>query len=98
VEVRIQTREVDSEIRFVEQQSLNSWQQYAPNEYGSYANVNPPSISPLELGDRTTHRRVLPAQDADVQRLRGPSAVAVRWNGFAKKLLMFGRAGCGKAR
>ena len=28
-------------IRFVEKQPLNSWQQYAANEYGFYANVNP---------------------------------------------------------
>ena len=26
---------------FVDKQPLNSWQQYAPNEYGFYANVNP---------------------------------------------------------
>jgi sulfoxide reductase catalytic subunit YedY len=28
-------------VRFVEKQPLNSWQQYASNEYGFYANVNP---------------------------------------------------------
>jgi methionine sulfoxide reductase catalytic subunit len=28
-------------IRFVERQPLNTWQKYAPNEYGFYANVNP---------------------------------------------------------
>jgi methionine sulfoxide reductase catalytic subunit len=28
-------------IRFVEKQPINSWQQYAANEYGFYANVNP---------------------------------------------------------
>ena len=28
-------------IRFTSDQPLNSWQQYAPNEYGFYSNVNP---------------------------------------------------------
>ena len=28
-------------IKFVEKQPLNSWQDYASNEYGFYANVNP---------------------------------------------------------
>jgi sulfoxide reductase catalytic subunit YedY len=28
-------------VRFVEKQPLNSWQEYAANEYGFYANVNP---------------------------------------------------------
>lgn len=28
-------------IRFVDQQPLNSWRKYAPQEYGFYANVNP---------------------------------------------------------
>lgn len=28
-------------IEFVEKQSLTTWQNYAPNEYGFYANVNP---------------------------------------------------------
>jgi methionine sulfoxide reductase catalytic subunit len=28
-------------VRFVEKQPLNSWQEYASNEYGFYANVNP---------------------------------------------------------
>jgi len=28
-------------VRFVEEQPLNSWQRYAANEYGFYANVNP---------------------------------------------------------
>ena len=28
-------------IRFVEQQPLNSWRKYNPQEYGFYANVNP---------------------------------------------------------
>jgi sulfoxide reductase catalytic subunit YedY len=28
-------------IRFVEKQPMNTWQVYAPNEYGFYANVNP---------------------------------------------------------
>jgi sulfoxide reductase catalytic subunit YedY len=28
-------------VRFVEKQPLNSWQEYAANEYGFFANVNP---------------------------------------------------------
>ncbi len=28
-------------IRFTEQQPVNTWRKYAPNEYGFYANVNP---------------------------------------------------------
>jgi sulfoxide reductase catalytic subunit YedY len=28
-------------VRFVERQPLNSWRDYAANEYGFYANVNP---------------------------------------------------------
>jgi sulfoxide reductase catalytic subunit YedY len=28
-------------VKFVEKQPLNSWQEYAANEYGFYANVNP---------------------------------------------------------
>ena len=28
-------------IRFVADQPVNSWQQYAPREYGFYSNVNP---------------------------------------------------------
>ena len=76
-------------IRFVEKQPINSWQQYAANGYGFYANVNPTVDHPRwSQTTRATHRRVLPAQDADVQRLCGPSAVAVRGNGSAKELLM----------
>jgi sulfoxide reductase catalytic subunit YedY len=43
-------------IRFVEQQPLNSWQQYAPNEYGFYANVNPAVDHPR--WSQATERRI----------------------------------------
>ena len=39
-------------MRFVEKQPLNTWQEYAANEYGFYANVNPTRRpSALEPGD-----------------------------------------------
>ena len=43
-------------IRFVEQQPLNSWQQYASNEYGFYANVNPAVDHPR--WSQATERRI----------------------------------------
>jgi len=43
-------------IRFVEKQPLNSWQQYAPNEYGFYANVNPTVDHPR--WSQATERRI----------------------------------------
>jgi len=43
-------------IRFVEKQPLNSWQQYASNEYGFYANVNPAVDHPR--WSQATERRI----------------------------------------
>jgi hypothetical protein len=43
-------------IRFVEKQPINSWQQYAANEYGFYANVNPTVEHPR--WSQTTERRI----------------------------------------
>jgi len=43
-------------IRFVEKQPINSWQQYAANEYGFYANVNPTVDHPR--WSQTTERRI----------------------------------------
>ena len=43
-------------IRFVEKQPLNSWQQYAANEYGFYANVNPAVDHPR--WSQATERRI----------------------------------------
>ena len=43
-------------IRFVEKQPINSWQQYAANEYGFYANVNPAVDHPR--WSQTTERRI----------------------------------------
>jgi sulfoxide reductase catalytic subunit YedY len=43
-------------IRFVEKQPLNSWQQYAANEYGFYANVNPTVDHPR--WSQSTERRI----------------------------------------
>ena len=43
-------------IRFVEEQPLNSWQQYAVNEYGFYANVNPAVDHPR--WSQATERRI----------------------------------------
>ena len=43
-------------IRFVEKQPLNSWQQYAANEYGFYANVNPTVDHPR--WSQATERRI----------------------------------------
>ena len=43
-------------IRFVDKQPLNSWQQYAANEYGFYANVNPAVDHPR--WSQATERRI----------------------------------------
>ena len=43
-------------IRFVEKQPINSWQQYAANEYGFYANVNPTVDHPR--WSQATERRI----------------------------------------
>jgi sulfoxide reductase catalytic subunit YedY len=43
-------------IRFVDKQPLNSWQQYAANEYGFYANVNPTVDHPR--WSQATERRI----------------------------------------
>jgi sulfoxide reductase catalytic subunit YedY len=43
-------------IQFVERQPLNSWQQYAANEYGFYANVNPAVDHPR--WSQATERRI----------------------------------------
>jgi len=43
-------------IRFVDRQPLNSWQQYAPGEYGFYANVNPTVDHPR--WSQATERRI----------------------------------------
>jgi sulfoxide reductase catalytic subunit YedY len=43
-------------IRFIETQPLNSWQQYAPGEYGFYANVNPTVDHPRWT--QATERRI----------------------------------------
>src|SRR6185295_17379377 len=44
----------------------------------------PPAVEP---GERAPHRRVLPAQDAAVQRLRRSSRVAVRGDGSEEAVL-----------
>ena len=58
-------------IRLVEKQPLTTWSADWPEDYGFYSNVNPDVSHPRwNAGQRAAHRRVLQAQDADVQRLR----------------------------
>ena len=69
-------------IRLVADEPKTSWNRAAPNEYGFYSNVNPSVDHPaVEPGDRAAHRRVPPAEDAHVQRLRRPGRVALRRDG-----------------
>ena len=59
-----------------------------PSEYGFYANVNPAVDHPRwTQATRAAHRRVLPPQDAAVQRLRRSGGVALRGDGPAEALL-----------
>ena len=75
-------------IRLVETQPKTAWNDSAPQEYGFYSNVNPNGrSSALEPGDRAAHRRVLQAEDADVQRLRRSGRVDVRRDGSEEVLL-----------
>ena len=75
-------------IRLTADEPKTAWNKAAPQEYGFYSNVNPDGGPPaLEPGHRAAHRRVPPAQDADVQRLRRPGGVALRGDGPQEALL-----------
>ena len=75
-------------IRFVEKQPLNTWQESAPQRVRLLREREPDGRSPaLEPGDRAPHRRVLQAQDADVQRLRRSGREPVRGHGPEEELL-----------
>jgi DMSO/TMAO reductase YedYZ molybdopterin-dependent catalytic subunit len=75
-------------VTFVEKQPLNSWQDYASNEYGFFANVNPTVDHPRwSQAQGTPDRRVLHAKDAHVQRLCRPGGEPVHRHGPAQELL-----------
>ena len=66
---------------------LNTWQQTRAGEYGFYANVNPDVDHPRwTQAVGAADRRVLPPQDAAVQRLWRPGGVALRRHGPAALL------------
>jgi hypothetical protein len=80
-------------IRFVEKEPKHRLEQGRAQEYGFLFQREPRGGPPaLEPGHRAAHRRRRPvcqeAQDADVQRLRGPGGAAVRRHGPQEVLLM----------
>ena len=79
------------EIRFTERQPPTSWNISAPHEYGFYANVNPNVDHPRwsQARERRIGARLvrLARADADVQRLRAGSRVAVQGHGPEEILL-----------
>ena len=76
-------------IRFVEKQPRDGVEHAgARASTASTPTSNPERrSSALEPGERAAHRRVLQAQDADVQRLRRAGRIAVYGHGPASKLL-----------
>ena len=85
-------------IRLTDAEPKTAWNKAAPQEYGFYSNVNPTVDHPaLEPGHRAPHRRVPPAPDADVQRLRRPGGLAVHGAGPQEELLSVTRPGVASA-
>jgi DMSO/TMAO reductase YedYZ molybdopterin-dependent catalytic subunit len=75
-------------IRLTEKQPVTAWMKAGPSEYGFYSNVNPEVDHPRwSQATETTHRRVLQAQDPDVQRLRRPGCRSLHRLGSAPQLL-----------
>ena len=76
------------QIRFVEKQPMTTWTRVQPGRVRLLLEREPERRSPaLEPGARAADRRVLQAQDADVQRLRRPGRQPVRGHGPAEVLL-----------
>jgi sulfoxide reductase catalytic subunit YedY len=75
-------------IRLTSEQPKTAWEKAAPSEYGFYSNVNPTVDHPRwSQANRAAHRRVPPAEDAAVQRLRGPGRLALHGAGSEEVLL-----------
>ena len=75
-------------VKFVEREPLNTWQQQPRRGVRLLRQRQPGRRSPaLDAGLRAADRRVLPPQDAAVQRLRRPGGVALRGDGPAPQLL-----------
>ena len=76
-------------IRFVGARAADDLEPWpAPSEYGFYANVNPAVDHPRwSQATRAAHRRVLPAQDAALQRLRRRGRLALRRHGPEEAVL-----------
>ena len=75
-------------IRFIEKQPLNTWEAAAAAGVRLLRQREPDGRSPaLEPGERAAPRRVLPPQDADVQRLRRSGGVPLHRHGSAEELL-----------
>ena len=80
-------------IRFVEKEPPTAWNFAAPHEYGFYSNVNPTVNHPR--WSQASERRIgdfLPAQDADVQRLRGAGGAPVQGDGPEETILTWPRS------
>ena len=76
-------------IRLTSEEPKTAWNKAQSSEYGFYSNVNPHRRPPaLEPGHRAADRRVPPAQDAHVQRLRRPGRFALHRHGSPEVLLI----------